>query len=64
MKMGGEEVIAAPSETVWRASYDPAVLKQCILGCESITKSSDTQMKARVVVKWARSKQASRATWN
>lgn len=51
MKMTGEEVIAAPVETVWRALNDPTVLKQCIPGCESITKVSDTQMKARVVAK-------------
>ena len=44
MKMGGEEMIAAPIETVWRALNDPAVLKQCIPGCESITKSSDLQL--------------------
>ena len=35
MKMGGEEMIAAPIETVWRALNDPAVLKQCILGARA-----------------------------
>jgi uncharacterized protein len=51
MKMSGEEMIAAPIKTVWQALNDPAVLKKCIPGCESISKSSDTHMKARVVVK-------------
>jgi carbon monoxide dehydrogenase subunit G len=51
MKMSGEETIPATIETVWRALNDPAVLKQCIPGCESITKSSDTSFSARVVAK-------------
>jgi uncharacterized protein len=51
MKMTGEEIIPAPIETVWKALNDPAVLKQCIPGCESITKKSDTEMSARVVAK-------------
>lgn len=51
MKMSGEEIIEAPIETVWKALNDPQVLKQCIPGCESITLTSPTEMKARVVVK-------------
>jgi uncharacterized protein len=51
MKMSGEEIIPAPVETVWKALNDPDVLKQCIPGCESITKKTDTDMSARVVVK-------------
>ena len=51
MKMSGEEIIAAPIESVWKALNDPDILKQCIPGCESITKKSDTEMSARVVVK-------------
>lgn len=51
MKMSGEEIIEAPIETVWKALNDPQVLKQCIPGCESITQTSPTEMKARVVVK-------------
>jgi carbon monoxide dehydrogenase subunit G len=51
MKMSGEEIIAAPIEAVWKALNDPAILKQCIPGCESITMTSPTEMKARVVVK-------------
>lgn len=51
MKMSGEEIIEAPIETVWKALNDPHVLKQCIPGCESITQTSPTEMKARVVVK-------------
>jgi uncharacterized protein len=51
MKMSGEEIIPADIETVWRALNDPEVLKQCIPGCESITKKSATEMTARVVAK-------------
>lgn len=51
MKMSGEEIIAAARETVWKALNDPQILKQCIPGCESIVKHSDTQMEARVVAK-------------
>jgi uncharacterized protein len=51
MKMTGEEIIPAPIETVWKALNDTAVLKQCIPGCESITRNSETDMTARVVIK-------------
>lgn len=51
MKMSGEEIISASRETVWKALNDPQVLKQCIPGCESIVKHSDTRMEARVTVK-------------
>jgi hypothetical protein len=48
MDLTGEYHIAAPREAVWRALNDPAVLKQCIPGCEEIQKLSDTEMTARV----------------
>jgi uncharacterized protein len=51
MKMSGEEIIPASIETVWNALNDTEVLKQCIPGCESITKTSPTEMTARVVAK-------------
>jgi uncharacterized protein len=51
MKMNGEEIIEAPIEMVWKALNDPDILRQCIPGCESITLTSPTEMKARVVVK-------------
>ena len=50
MKMSGEEVIPATRAVVWKALNDPAVLKQCIPGCKSITKHSDTDMEAAVTV--------------
>ncbi len=48
MDMTGEYRIAAPRETVWKALNDPDVLKQCIPGCESVDKTSDTEFTARV----------------
>lgn len=51
MQMSDEVIIPASRETVWRALNDPQVLKQCIPGCESITKHSDTSMEAKVTIK-------------
>ena len=51
MKLSDEVIIPAPRETVWKALNDPEVLSQCIPGCESITKHSDTEMEAKVTVK-------------
>jgi carbon monoxide dehydrogenase subunit G len=48
MDMTGEERIAASREAVWAALNDVNVLKQCIPGCESLEKVSDTDMTARV----------------
>ena len=51
MEMTGEYRIAASRETVWEALNDPDILKQCIPGCEEITKTSDTEMSAKVTAK-------------
>ena len=51
MKLSGEEIIPAPIEAVWAALNDPAILKQCIPGCETISKTSTNTMAARVVIK-------------
>jgi carbon monoxide dehydrogenase subunit G len=48
MDMTGEERIAASREAVWAALNDVNVLKQCIPGCESLEKLSDTDMAAKV----------------
>lgn len=48
MDMTGEERIAASRQTVWAALNDVEVLKQCIPGCESLEKQSDTDMTAKV----------------
>ncbi|HEY7690127.1 MAG TPA: carbon monoxide dehydrogenase subunit G [Dongiaceae bacterium] len=51
MELNGEYRIAAPREAVWKALNDADVLKQCIPGCESIDKASDTEFSAKVRAK-------------
>lgn len=51
MDMSGEQHIAAPRTRVWEALNDPDVLGQCIPGCESIAKTSDTGFEAAVTAK-------------
>ena len=51
MKLSDEVIIPVPRQTVWEALNDPEVLLQCIPGCEEITKTSDTNMEARVTIK-------------
>jgi carbon monoxide dehydrogenase subunit G len=48
MEIKGEYKIAAPRDKVFSALNDPAVLQACIPGCESLEKTSDTEMKAKV----------------
>ncbi|MBM3540754.1 MAG: carbon monoxide dehydrogenase subunit G [Alphaproteobacteria bacterium] len=51
MDMTGEYKIEAPREAVWQALNDPEVLKQCIPGCETLDKTSDTEFTANVRAK-------------
>ena len=48
MEMTGERRIPASRQAVWDALNDPEILKQCIAGCESLDKTSDTEFSARV----------------
>jgi carbon monoxide dehydrogenase subunit G len=47
----GSERIEAPVAKVWEALNDPAVLKACIPGCESLEKTSDNGFAATVSLK-------------
>lgn len=51
MDMTGEQRIEASRDKVWAALNDPDVLKQCIPGCQTIEKLSDTELKANVTLK-------------
>lgn len=51
MDMTGEYRIPAPRQKVWEALNNPDILKQCIPGCETIEKQSDTEMTATVRAK-------------
>jgi|GEM_PF-3898308 len=52
MELQEEVLIPLPRDVVFNALNDPEVLQQSIPGCEEITKHSDTQMEATVVVKF------------
>jgi carbon monoxide dehydrogenase subunit G len=49
MEMTGEFRISAPRQRVWEGLNDPEVLKQCIPGCQTLEKVSDTEFNGRVV---------------
>src|SRR6201982_530645 len=49
MEMTGEFRIPAPRQRVWEGLNDPEVLKQCIPGCQSLEKVSDTEFNGRVI---------------
>jgi carbon monoxide dehydrogenase subunit G len=51
MEMHGERRIPAPRQVVWERLNDPETLKQCIPGCESVEKVSDTEFTAKVRAK-------------
>ena len=48
MTMTGATTLPADRARVWAMLNDPAVLKACIPGCESLEKVSDTEMTAKV----------------
>ena len=51
LNIAGEETIAAPLAKVWAGLNDPEVLKDCIPGCETLERKSDTELAATVVLK-------------
>ena len=46
MNMTGEVQLPAPQETVWAKLNDPAVLKACIPGCETLDVIGDNEYQA------------------
>ena len=46
MTMSGEQLLAASRETVWAKLNDPAVLKSCIPGCETLEMLSANEFQA------------------
>lgn len=52
MELQEEVQIPLPRELVFKALNDPDILQQSIPGCEALTKHSDTEMEATVVVKF------------
>jgi carbon monoxide dehydrogenase subunit G len=51
MQMNDSQTIPASREAVWAALNDPAVLRQCIPGCQSLEMTSPTEMSAKVIIK-------------
>jgi len=51
MQMNGEYRISAPRQAVWDALNDPEILKQCIPGCEELTRTEEGGFEAKVTVK-------------
>ena len=51
MDMTGERRIPAPRQKVWDALNDTDILRACIPGCESLEKTSDTDLKATAAIK-------------
>lgn len=52
MQLKGERSIKAERDAVWQALNDPDVLKECILGCDSLERVSDTEFEATVTAKF------------
>ena len=46
MKLSGKYKLNVKKEAVWKALNDPSILKQCIPGCETFEKSSDSAFNA------------------
>ena len=46
MKLSGSYKLKVKKELVWKALNDPNILKQCIPGCESFDKISETEFNA------------------
>ena len=51
MEMTGEHRIAAPRSVVWEGLNDPEVLRRSIPGCDTLEKTSPTEMTATVTAK-------------
>ncbi len=51
MEMKGEQLVPASQTQVWDALNDPAVLKACVPGCESIDKLTDNEYQVLMVAR-------------
>lgn len=43
MEMKGEQLLPVPQQQAWDALNDPAILRDCIPGCESVERVSETE---------------------
>lgn len=49
MELTSSQLLALPQAKVWDALNDPAVLKACIPGCETVDKQSDTHYEVAIM---------------
>ncbi|GGA15236.1 CoxG family protein [Neptunicoccus cionae] len=52
MELKDEVIINAPLDRVYAALNHPEILKRCIPGCEELIQHSDTELEAKVVLKF------------
>lgn len=48
MKIGGEQTIPVPRERAFQAMQDPAILAQCMPGCESLVRIGDGEYEMKM----------------
>src|SRR5271169_2626509 len=51
MQFTGSFTVPAPRQRVWEGLNNPDLLRQCIPGCEELTRLSDTEFEGKVVAK-------------
>jgi uncharacterized protein len=51
MEMSGEQLVPASQQQTWDALNDPAMLKQCVPGCESIEPIAENQYQVLMVAR-------------
>jgi uncharacterized protein len=51
MEMSGEQIVPASQHDTWTALNDPAVLKECVPGCESIEPLGENQYQVLMVAR-------------
>lgn len=51
MEISESFVVPAPREQVWAALNDPAILKECIPGCQELEAESEDRLNATVTLK-------------
>src|SRR3954467_5572491 len=51
MEMKGEQLVPAPQRAVWDALNDPAMLKACVPGCESIEPTGENEYQVLMVAR-------------
>jgi uncharacterized protein len=51
MEMSAEQLIPATQQQTWEALNDPAMLKQCVPGCEAIDRIADNQYQVLMVAR-------------